>query len=276
MLDDEGRLLGVHDEALDDAGGDDTLLGIEVRRGLVDEVDVGGHTESEDNGDTLQFSAGEVLHFLVDEVVHLEGLVDVRLELGGEEGSLDLLEEELADGTGELGGDLLGLHGDVHGGNLLAVVGLEGTGEHLTEGSLSGTVLTHHDDDFRVGELTRFDVQLEVTQGLGHLGVAVGVGLVREELLTSLTDTELQRFLTETQVLGGDVTVKEDVDTFTDRGRKGDDTVDSGLAVENADEVREIVENGQIVLYDNDVVVGTEQAADHTSGSETLLDIQEG
>ena len=30
VLDDEGRLLRVHDEALDDAGRDDTLLGVEV------------------------------------------------------------------------------------------------------------------------------------------------------------------------------------------------------------------------------------------------------
>jgi hypothetical protein len=34
MLDDEGCFFGVHDEALDDAGGDDTLLGVEVRAGL--------------------------------------------------------------------------------------------------------------------------------------------------------------------------------------------------------------------------------------------------
>lgn len=162
VLDDEGGFLGVHDEALDDAGGDDTLLGVEVGGGLVDEVDVCGHAEGEDDSDTLEFSAGEVLDFLVDEVVHLEGLVDVGLKLGGKEGGLDLLEEELADGAGELGGDLLGLHGDVHGGDLLAVVGLEGAGEHFAEGGLSGTILTHHDDDLGVSELAGFDVQLEV------------------------------------------------------------------------------------------------------------------
>ena len=40
MLNDEGSLLGVHDEAFDDAGSDDTLFGVEVSAWLVDEVDV--------------------------------------------------------------------------------------------------------------------------------------------------------------------------------------------------------------------------------------------
>jgi len=42
VLDDEGGLLGVHDEAFDDLTSDDTLLRVQVRAGFVDEVDVGG------------------------------------------------------------------------------------------------------------------------------------------------------------------------------------------------------------------------------------------
>jgi hypothetical protein len=70
VLDDEGGFLAVHDEALDDASGDDTLLRVEVagngvsmrlmhgfvlylRAGLVDQVDVGGNTKSQHNGNTL-------------------------------------------------------------------------------------------------------------------------------------------------------------------------------------------------------------------------------
>jgi hypothetical protein len=44
---------------------------------------------------------------LVDEVVYFEGLVDVGLELGGEEGGFDFFEEELADGALEFGVDLV-------------------------------------------------------------------------------------------------------------------------------------------------------------------------
>ncbi len=40
VLDDESRLLGVHDEALDDSRGDDTLFGVQIGGGFVDEVDV--------------------------------------------------------------------------------------------------------------------------------------------------------------------------------------------------------------------------------------------
>lgn len=35
VLDDEGGFLGVHDKALDDASGDDTLLGVEVAKRVV-------------------------------------------------------------------------------------------------------------------------------------------------------------------------------------------------------------------------------------------------
>jgi hypothetical protein len=41
----------------------------------------------------LEFTTGQVLHFLVDEVIELKGLDDVGLELGRQEGGLDLLEE---------------------------------------------------------------------------------------------------------------------------------------------------------------------------------------
>ena len=276
VLDDEGGLLGVHDEALDDARGDDTLLGVEVGGRLVDDVDVGGHTEGEHNGDTLQLTTGQVLDFLVDEVVHLERLVDISLELGVDEGGLDALEEELADSTLELGCDLLGLHGNVHGRDLLVAVGLEGTCKHLTESRLTGTVLSHHDQNLGSGESAGLDLEVEVAHGLLHGRVGEALGLVDQEVLARITDTELQRLVTETQVLGGNVTVQEDVDTFAHGEGSGDHTVDGGLSVENADVVGQVVEDGQIVLDDDDVAVGSEQTADQTTSGETLLDIQEG
>jgi len=96
--------------------------------------------------------------------------------------------------------------------------------------------------------------------------------LVGDEFFARLSDTELKGFLTETQVLGWNVTVKEDVDTFTNGVRLSDNTINSWLAVEKTDKVTlevksasiikigkvstyQIVQYGQIVL-DNDDVVG--------------------
>lgn len=75
VLDNERSLLGVHDEAFDDAGCDDTLLGVEVGRRLVDNVNVGRQTEGQNNGHSLQFTTGQMLDFLVDEIVPVFCLV---------------------------------------------------------------------------------------------------------------------------------------------------------------------------------------------------------
>lgn len=274
VLDDEGRLLGVHDESLDDSRGNDTLLGIEVGRGLVDQVDISGDTEGEDNGDTLQFTTGQVLDFLVNKVVELEGFDDIGLELRRQEGLLDLLEEELANSAVELGGDGLRLHADSHLRDRLLIIGLEGTGQEATEGGLSSTVLTHHDDNLRVGKVTRVNVELEVAESLLHLGVGEGAGLVDGKVVGALGDTESQGLVTESQVLSGDVTIKEDVDTLTDRVGQGNDTVNGGATVQDADVVGEIVENRQIVLDDNDVVVVSEERANDQGSTQSLLDIE--
>ena len=102
---------------------------------------------------------------------------------------------------------------------------------------LSCTVFTHHDNNFGVGELSGLNGQVEVTQRLGHFRVSILSALIGDEFFASLTNTELKRFLTETQVLGWNVTVKEDVDTFTDGVRLSDNTVDSRLSVKKTDKV---------------------------------------
>lgn len=243
VLNDECCLLGVHNEALDDAGRNDTLLGVEVGRGLVDEVDVSGQAKSENNGDTLQFTTGQVLDFLVDEVVELQGLDNIGLELRGQERLLDLLEEELADSALELGGDSLRLHADLHVGNIGLAVGLEGTSEETTESRLSSSVLSHHDENLRVSEIAGINFKLKVAERLLHHRVVKSARAVNGKLVCGLGNAEGKRLFAETQVLGGDVAVEEDVDTLTDRVRHGDDTVDGGLSVENADVVGKIVED---------------------------------
>jgi len=218
---------------------------------------------------------GQICPYLVNKVIKVQRLVDISLELRTQESGLDLLEEELSNSTLELGRDLLRLHRNVHGRNLGGAIGFLGTSEHLTEGSLSGTVLSHHDDDLRVGELSSLDGQIEATKSLSHVWIAVSVRSVNQKFFACLTDAELQRFFTETQVLRGDVAIKEDVDTFTDRRWVGDDTVYSRLSVQQTDKVGKIVQNGQIVLDDDNVVVGLEQTANHAASGQTLLDIKE-
>ncbi len=56
VLDDERCLLAVHDESFDDSGGNDTLLGVEVRRRLINEVDICRETECKNDSHTLKFT----------------------------------------------------------------------------------------------------------------------------------------------------------------------------------------------------------------------------
>lgn len=81
VLDDKSSLLGVHDETLDDAGNNDTLLGVKIGGRLVDHVDIGWETQCKHDGDTLQFTTRQVLDFLINEVIELQGLDNIRLEL---------------------------------------------------------------------------------------------------------------------------------------------------------------------------------------------------
>lgn len=59
VLDNKCRTFRTHDKLLDDFTGNDTLLGIEVRRGFVDKEDVGWDTEHEDNSNSLQLTTGQ-------------------------------------------------------------------------------------------------------------------------------------------------------------------------------------------------------------------------
>jgi hypothetical protein len=274
VLDNEGRLLSVHDETLDNAGSDDTLLGVEVGGGLVDQVDIRGLTECEDDGHTLQFSSGQVLDLLVDEVVDTKGLVDVGLELGVQERGADLLEKKFSDGSGELGVDLLRLHRDAHLGYLLAVIGLLGSRKHSAECRLSGAVLSHHDNNLRVCERTGVNAEVEVSHGLLQLGVSELPRPVDHKLVSGLGDSELQRFLTETQVLSGDVTIQENIDSFTDGSGQCNHTVHRWLSVKHANKVGQVVQDRQIVLDDDNVVIRSQKVTDGFGSLETLLDIE--
>lgn len=276
VLNDEGSLLGVHDESLNHSRGNDTLLGVKISGRLVNQVDVGGNSEGKDNGDSLKFTTGQVLDFLINEVIKLEGLDDVGLELRRQESLLDLLEEELSYSALELGGDSLWLHADTHVGDGTLAIRLECTSQKTAESSLASTVLTHHDNDFGVGELARVNAELEVAQSLLHRWVLEGTGLINSKIVGTFSNSESQALVTESHVLGRNVTIKEDVDTFSDRVGQRHNTVDSGASVQNANVIGKVVENGQIVLDDDDVVVVTKERADDLGSTQTLLDIKVG
>lgn len=72
------------------------------------------------------------------------------------------------------------------------------------------------------------------------------------------------------------MTVQEDVDTFTNGVGQGNDTIDGRSSVENADVIRKVVEDRQIVLDDNDIIIVTKQGANDGRGTQPLLDIEIG
>ena len=61
VLHDETGFLGVEDESLDDLGGHQSLLGVQVGRRLVDQVDVGRLAQTQGQGDALELTTGQIL-----------------------------------------------------------------------------------------------------------------------------------------------------------------------------------------------------------------------
>lgn len=53
VFDNEGGFFGVYDEMFDDVRGNDMLFRVEVGRGFVNEIDVGGYIECENDGNML-------------------------------------------------------------------------------------------------------------------------------------------------------------------------------------------------------------------------------
>lgn len=141
------------------------------------------------------------------------------------------------------------------------------------------TVLSEHDNNLRLSETSPLDLESEITLNLEHIGVrggdaALGVdGLVE---LDVLRDLEVELREAEAQVLGGDEAREEDVDAFAHGERRGDDAVCSGLSVEAADEVGEVVEHGEIVLDRDHVFVLAAELADGLCGAQTLAHVQVG
>lgn len=70
--------------------------------------------------------------------------------------------------------------------------------------------------------------------------------------------------------------IKEDVDTFTNRCWKSNDTIDSWSSVEYANEIGKVIQDGQIVLNADNIVIWSEEGANDFGGTKTLLNIKVG
>ena len=67
--------------------------------------------------------------------------------------------------------------------------------------------------------------------------------------LRRLTDAELERSLAEAQVLRGHESIQEHIDAFADWEGQSDNSVGTRMAIEDTDEVWQIVQHTQVVLH---------------------------
>ena len=146
VLDDEGCALRIHDPALHDAGGQNTLFRVKVGRRLINQVQVTRLGESDDQSDALKLTTGQVLHLVIEQRVNVER----DDHLGAEERRLprisQLQMEQICDSALELGSDGLRLVGNVKTGQFLRfVIRLVYARQNLDHRSLASTVLAEHD-----------------------------------------------------------------------------------------------------------------------------------
>ena len=80
VLNDEGCTLGIHDPALHDARGENTLFRVQVRGRLIDQVEIARLGQGDNDGDTLQLTSRQVLNFVVEEGGDIEWDDDFRAE----------------------------------------------------------------------------------------------------------------------------------------------------------------------------------------------------
>mmetsp|Transcript_47841 Transcript_47841/g.120443 ORF Transcript_47841/g.120443 Transcript_47841/m.120443 type:complete len:200 (+) Transcript_47841:495-1094(+) len=174
VLHDEGGLLGVQNETLDHLGGDQTLLRIKIGARLIDEIDVSRLSECQHQSQALKLTTGQMNHLLVEQIIKHHRLEDIGLELRMGPGAADLLVEQHAYRTLELGVDGLRLVAHVELGDLHHAIGWHQTGQHADEGGLAGTVLAQHHNDLTVRERARLHLEGEpVAELLGHGRVLV-------------------------------------------------------------------------------------------------------
>ena len=286
MLDDKAGLLGVNNETLDDLAHNNTLLGIEVSRRLINKVNIGRTTKTKDKSHSLKFTTRQVLELLIQDSLNGQRLDDIRVELRMQEGGTDLGIEESTNTTLKLGADFLGLVRDrqtrkLHMLSSLLFIALQETSEHTNKGGLTSTVLTEQHHDLSIREGTLLDMKSELMastlEGLGHRRIFVCVILLAN-LIRGLSELKVELLFSESQVLRRDKTSQEDVDTITNVEGHGHHTISTRSTVEAANEIREVIEDRKIVLDADDVeaFLVLEDITDDLGSLQTLLDIEVG
>merc|ERR1719336_604395 len=277
VLDNEASLLSVQDEPLNHLGRHQPLLRVQVGAGLINKVDIGRLAKTKSQGNSLQLTTRKVLNLLVYDVINLERSHDIGDELRVNISVPDSVVQKLSSGSLMLGRDLLGLEGDVEGWHLSrAAVRLQLTSHHPDECGLASSVLAEQDQNLAVRELALCHIDLERAEGFGHGRVVVAGHPLHLLLRSVLAHLELQSILSESQVLRGHKSIQEDVDAFSDRKGHGDNPVGTRDAIQHADIVREVVENAQVVLNDDDELIALQQVPDRASSVQPLLHIEVG
>ncbi len=142
------------------------------------------------------------------------------------------------------------------GGDLVTLlVRLQLASHHADEGGLPRSVLAQQDNDLAVGELARIHLQVKVTHGFLHTGIVVPRHPLHLLLGGVLRHLEDEGVLTEPEILRRNKAVQEDVDAFPHRKGHCDDAVSTWYAVQTADEVRQVVQHGEIVFHHDNVLV---------------------
>jgi len=125
VLNNEGSTLGRHNPTLHDLGGNDTLFGVEIGTGLINEINIAALSESEYNSHTLELTTRKSLDIVVQNCLNLEGAKDFSLEDSGLPGLLKFKVEQVSDRAFEFRSNELGLVGNTKLGDLsFLVIGL--------------------------------------------------------------------------------------------------------------------------------------------------------
>lgn len=122
VLNNEGSTLGRHNPSLHDLGGNDTLFGVEIGTGLINEINIAALSESEYNSHTLELTTRKSLHIVVQNLLNLEGLKYFSLEDSGLPGLLKFEVEQVSDRAFEFRSNKLGLVGNTKLGDLSFLV----------------------------------------------------------------------------------------------------------------------------------------------------------
>mmetsp|Transcript_6980 Transcript_6980/g.7817 ORF Transcript_6980/g.7817 Transcript_6980/m.7817 type:complete len:322 (+) Transcript_6980:839-1804(+) len=186
----------------------------------------------------------------------------------------DLLVQELAHAPLELGRNLLWLVRHMQLRNCLTAIRFRETSQHPDERGLARTILSQHDNDLGVAEASSLNGQLEVAQSLGHGRVRLDALAGQLALLNALRHLKCQLDVTEAQILRWYKPSQEDVNPFPDTEGHGDHSVRTGLAVQHAHEVGQIIQYTQVVLHHNHVFVNSAQFADGARRLQPLSHVQ--